>query len=148
MVSRERVGEAAGERGVRLVVDALNVIGTRPTGWWRDRPKAIRELVAKLRAYARRSGRAITVVIDGRPLPDLPEGRQRGVEVLYARRRGPDAADDRIVELLESAGGREGPVEVATADRGLRDRLAALGVPAVSPAALLRELDRSAEGEA
>jgi hypothetical protein len=24
-----------------LVIDAANVIGSRPTGWWRDRPGAV-----------------------------------------------------------------------------------------------------------
>ena len=32
----------------RLVVDAMNVIGTRPDGWWRDRDGAARRLIAAL----------------------------------------------------------------------------------------------------
>ena len=32
----------------RLVVDGMNVIGSRPTGWWRDRPGAMRGLVREL----------------------------------------------------------------------------------------------------
>ena len=44
---------------------------------------------------------AIAVVLDGRPLPDFPEGVHDGVLVAYARRGGRDAADDRIVEEVE-----------------------------------------------
>ena len=32
----------------RLIVDGMNVIGSRPDGWWRDRPGAMRRLVEKL----------------------------------------------------------------------------------------------------
>jgi len=38
--------------GRRLVVDGMNVIGSRPTGWWRDRPGAMAALVADLGRYA------------------------------------------------------------------------------------------------
>jgi hypothetical protein len=33
---------------VELVVDAANVVGSRPDGWWRDRPGAAARLVAAL----------------------------------------------------------------------------------------------------
>src|SRR5687767_15566448 len=39
----------------RLVVDAMNVIGSRPTGWWRDRQGAMARLVDELSGYAARS---------------------------------------------------------------------------------------------
>ena len=74
------------------------MIGSRPDGWWRDRAGAARRLVASLQALARSSGDRISVVLDGRPLPDLPEGVHGGVLVAYATRAGRDAADDRIVE--------------------------------------------------
>jgi hypothetical protein len=81
-------GQPAGADAGWLVVDALNVIGSRPTGWWRDRPAAIRAFAATLRRYAERTGTPITVVVDGRPLPDLSEGRHGPLEVSYARRSG------------------------------------------------------------
>src|SRR4249919_2497281 len=80
------------------VVDGNNVMGSRPDGWWRDRPGAARRLVSSLQALARRDGDRIAVVLDGRPLPDLPEGVHDGVLVAYARRAGRDAADDRIAD--------------------------------------------------
>jgi predicted RNA-binding protein with PIN domain len=81
-----------------LVIDAMNVIGSRPNGWWRDRNGAVRTLVDRLARFAAGEHIAVTVVIDGRPLPDIPEGQRDGVEVLYANGRGRNAADDRIVE--------------------------------------------------
>lgn len=125
--------------GPALVVDALNVIGSRPDGWWRDRPGAIRALVTRLRVLAERTDTTVLVVIDGRPLPDLSEGEADGLEVRYASRRGPDAADDRIVELLAERGAQG--VQVVTADARLRDRVTALGATTLGPRALLRMLD-------
>ena len=68
-----------------LVVDGMNVIGTRPDGWWRDRAGATRRLLARLHALHDATGDPVTVVLDGRPLPDVPEGDHDGVHVLYAR---------------------------------------------------------------
>jgi uncharacterized protein YaiI (UPF0178 family) len=110
----------------RLVVDAMNVIGSRPDGWWRDRDGAVRRLHARLAARPAEEGEQVTLVCDGRPLDDLPEGDHDGVEVLYARRRGRDAADDRIVELV-AADDDPASLTVVTSDRGLADRVRALG---------------------
>ena len=74
----------------------MNVIGSRPDGWWRDRPAAMRRLVDDLRAFARSTGEPVTVVLDGRPF-DLPGD---GVEVRFASRRGPNAADDDIAAMV------------------------------------------------
>ncbi len=108
------------------VIDAMNVIGTRPTGWWRDRPGAVRRLVETARRFAATTAEPVTVVIDGRPLPDLSEGMHDGIRVLYAGRSGRNAADDRIVELLEDER-TPVPGRVVTADRALRARVEALG---------------------
>jgi uncharacterized protein YaiI (UPF0178 family) len=121
-----------------VVVDAMNVIGSRPDGWWRDRDAAVRRLTRGLADLAAQDGIEVTVVVDGRPQPRLPEGRHDGVEVVYARRSGPDAADDRIVELLEAGHPAD---EVVTADRGLRERVGALGVAVSGPRQLLERLD-------
>ena len=67
----------------RLVVDGMNVIGSRPDGWWRDRDGAVRRLLAKLQALAHTDGDDITLVLDGRPLPDVSEGEHDGVQVQH-----------------------------------------------------------------
>src|SRR5204862_3588382 len=110
----------------RLIVDGNNVIGSRPDGWWRDRPGAARRLIAALQELAWRSGDRISVVLDGRPLPDVPEGVHDGVLVAYATRAGRDAADDRIVAEVEHDPDPPSLV-VVTSDRALAQRVRALG---------------------
>lgn len=122
-----------------VYIDAMNVLGSRPDGWWRDRAAAVRRLADDLQPWAANlAGRAVVVVVDGREHPALPEGRHGHLEVRYATRPGPDAADDRIVELV--AADLTGDVEVVTADRGLRDRVTPLGAKVVGPRSLLAEV--------
>jgi hypothetical protein len=79
---------------LRWIVDGMNVIGSRPDGWWRDRPGAMRSLAEELSEWA--DGRDVAVVFDGRPF-DL---QVPGVDVSFASRRGPNAADDDIVRMV------------------------------------------------
>src|SRR5690349_21645660 len=118
----------------RWLVDGMNVIGSRPDGWWRDRDGAVRRLLGRLQALARRDGEPILLVLDGRPLGDVPEGEHDGVEVRYATRRGPNAADDRIVELV-GAHGDPATLTIVTSDRTLRRRVEDLGAAAVGAGA-------------
>jgi predicted RNA-binding protein with PIN domain len=124
----------------RLIVDGNNVIGSRPDGWWRDRAAAARRLITALQELARRNGEQISVVLDGRPHPDFPEGVHSGVLVAYATRSGRDAADDRIVEEVARDRDR-GSLVVVTSDRALAERVRTLGAQVESAGALLAELD-------
>jgi predicted RNA-binding protein with PIN domain len=123
-----------------LIVDAMNVIGSRPTGWWRDRDGAVRRLVERLQRLARAEQRPITAVVDGRPLRDLPEGTHDGIDVCYATRAGPNAADDRIVELVK-AHPDPASLEVVTSDRALAVRVRAQGASVRGASSLLDWLD-------
>ncbi|HEY4397038.1 MAG TPA: NYN domain-containing protein [Acidimicrobiia bacterium] len=125
----------------RIVVDGMNVIGSRPDGWWRDRDAAAWRLVRRLQHAATQSRDALTLVLDGRPPPDLAEGEHDGVDVRYALRRGRDAADDRIVELV-AADANPASLRVVTSDRNLVDRVTALGATTEGAGAFLRWLDR------
>jgi predicted RNA-binding protein with PIN domain len=120
---------------VRLLVDAMNVIGSRPDGWWRDRAGAANRLTADLQDLAARRGDEIAVAFEGRAVPALAPGRHRGVEVLYARRPGPNAADDRIVEEV-SADADPASLTIVTSDRELIRRVRELGASVVGPSAL------------
>ena len=125
----------------QVVVDGMNVIGSRPDGWWRDRAGAARRLHGRLAALGRAEpGTTLTLVLDGRPAADLPEGTHDGVAVLYARRRGRNAADDRIVELVEGSA-NPALLEVITSDRDLARRVRALGASVVGAGSLLDRLD-------
>jgi predicted RNA-binding protein with PIN domain len=125
----------------RVIVDGNNVIGSRPDGWWRDRAGAARRLIGALQTLARRSGDRISVVLDGRPLDDVPEGVHDGVLVAYATRSGRDAADDRIVTEVERD--RDpGSLVVVTSDRGLSERVRALGADVEGAGTLLAQLDQ------
>jgi predicted RNA-binding protein with PIN domain len=123
----------------RFVVDGMNVIGAQADGWWRDRDGAVRRLLGRLQDAAARSGDEITLVLDGRPLADLPEGEHGGVAVRYSRRSGRNAADDRIVELVDAA---DDPsvLCVVTSDRDLVDRITRRGAVTEGAHAFLRRL--------
>ena len=123
-----------------LIVDVMNVVGTRPDGWWRDRGAAKRRLISRLQRYAASEQGGVTAVLDGRPLTNLEQGRHGRVDVLYARRSGRDAADDRIVECVEQATDRRA-ITVVTSDRALAQRVTALGAAVRFSGAFLRDLD-------
>jgi predicted RNA-binding protein with PIN domain len=109
---------------VRWLVDASNVIGSVPDGWWKDRRGATRRLLEAVREYARLSGDELVVVLDAGPA-EL-EGSHGGVTVVRAPRRGRDAADEEIVRRL-AAEAQPGAVRVATSDRALAEQVRALG---------------------
>ena len=135
MSARERFVE-------RLIVDGMNVIGSRPDGWWRDRAGAARRLVRRLEALTEASGDELTVVFDGRPgrsgPPEQPEGEP--LRVLYARRSGRNAADERIAELV-AEDAQPASLTVVTSDAALRREVEALGARVVGSSTLLRRLD-------
>ena len=128
---------ATGERR-RLIVDGMNVIGSRPTGWWRDRRGAMAKLVDELAGFATRSGDDLVVVLDSRPF-ELP-GASDTIDVRFASARGPDAADDVIVEIV-GADSDPSSLVVVTSDRRLAERVRALGAGTITAGALRRMLD-------
>ena len=129
-----------------LVVDAMNVIGSRPNGWWRDRDGAVRLLLVRLQRLAQASPEGITLVADGRPLDDLPEGVHGGVTVLYASRGGRNAADDRIAELVR-AHDHPASLTVITSDRELSARVRVSGADVRGARWLLDQLDALETGQ-
>lgn len=102
-----------------ILIDGNNVMGAAAGGWWRDPPRAVRGLLDRVRCYAVATGERVALVLDV-PQPDLPEGDHDGVVVRYATRRGRDAADDRIIEILDD--GEATLIEVITSDRTLAER--------------------------
>ena len=104
-------------------IDGMNVIGSRPDGWWKDRDAAMLRLVDLLERWAAGSGEQVTVVFERPPSPPI---RSSVVDVRHARKPKPNAADDEIVRLLE-ADPDPSAVRVVTSDRWLADRVWAAG---------------------
>jgi hypothetical protein len=117
-----------------LVIDAANVIGSRPTGWWRDRPGAARRFTERVRATvtAGRLDPPVTLVLEGRARAGADEAVVDGVEVVHA----PGDGDDTIVAIA----GDHREVIVVTADRELADRVRAANAEVVGPSWLLDQL--------
>jgi predicted RNA-binding protein with PIN domain len=122
---------------VRWIVDGMNVIGTRPDAWWRDRHAAMVRLVQMLERWAAPDGEHVTVVFEQPPRPPI---RSTVIEVTHAPRPRRDSADDEIVRLLladeEPAG-----VRVVTSDRWLVDRVRATGATVQSADSFRRLLE-------
>ena len=131
-----------------IVVDAANVVGSRPDGWWRDRAGATRRLIGDITAFCEQgvADSALPEALRRAPLRHwwprcmvVVEGAARAaadrtteqVQVLAA----PGSGDDAIVAAVADAG--SGPRLVVTADRELRARCEALGAIAVGPRWLL-----------
>jgi predicted RNA-binding protein with PIN domain len=108
---------------VRWIIDGMNVIGTRPDAWWRDRHAAMVGLVQMLERWAAPEGEHVTVVFEQPPRPPI---RSTVIEVAHAPRPRRDSADDEIVRLL-MADAQPGMVRVVTSDRWLIDRVRASG---------------------
>jgi predicted RNA-binding protein with PIN domain len=119
----------------RWLVDGMNVIGSRPDGWWRDRPGAMRALTERLGDFAERDGGEVTVVFDGGPL-ELDGG---DVRVLFASRRGPNAADDDIARLV-AADADPASLTVVTSDSALAERVGEHGAEVVGAGEFRRRL--------
>ncbi|WP_329269708.1 NTP pyrophosphohydrolase [Streptomyces sp. NBC_01451] len=113
-----------------VIVDAANVVGSVPDGWWRDRRGATERLRDRLAAYAEGGlpGRAgpVEIVL-------VVEGAARGVTPVPGVRvePAPGSGDDRMVELVAEAADRDRLV--VTADRELRRRVTELGAEVTGP---------------
>jgi len=120
---------------VRWIVDGMNVIGSRPDGWWRDRRGAMTALVERLERWAAAEGADVTVVFERPPSPPIESAV---IEVAHAPEAAPNSADDEIVRLV-LADADPAQIRVATSDRTLSERVQAAGA-SVYPAETLRNL--------
>jgi hypothetical protein len=122
---------------VHRVVDAMNVIGSRPDGWWRARDRAIRRLVGQVDRWAEDGDERVTVMLEHEPRAEV--GVER-VEIAWASAGGRDAADREILARLPGWLA-EDEVVVVTSDRDLRTKACAAGAE-VGPSSPFRaELD-------
>lgn len=112
----------------------MNVIGSRPDGWWKDRRRAMVALVDRLERWAA-EGDDITVVFERPPSPPI---QSSSVMVVHAPKAGANSADDEIVRLVR-ADTRPEEIRVVTSDNTLINRVNAAGA-SVYPAERFRNL--------
>ena len=123
---------------MRWIVDAMNVIGSRPDGWWRDRHAAMVRLVDSLERWSAADGHDVTVVFEQPPRPPI---RSSVDEIAQAKRARANSADDEIVRLVRAA---PDPcsVRVVTSDGVLGEQVRAAGASVYSSATFRAEIDR------
>src|SRR5512142_770305 len=117
----------------------MNVIGTRPDAWWKDRDAAMLRLVDTLERWAAAEGEDVVVVFERPPSPPI---RSTVIEVAHAPRPKRNAADDEIIRRLLAEPDLRS-VRVVTSDRWLADRASAEGATVVG-AEVFRERIESA----
>ena len=113
----------------------MNVIGSRPDGWWKNRRDAIVRLVDRLERWAPTQDHPVTVVLE-RPMS--PPIESSVIEIAHAPRAAANSADDEIVRLVE-ADNEPHELTVVTSDGALADRVRSAGA-SVYPAASFRNL--------
>ncbi|KRA22996.1 NTP pyrophosphohydrolase [Microbacterium sp. Root61] len=117
-----------------VVVDVANVVGSVPDGWWKDRAGAAERLIARIETLAETGMDAASLDLPATTwFPEfvaVVEGQARSaatatgtVRVVAAEASGDDEIVAQTAALL--AAGRT--VTVVTSDRGLSERVAALG---------------------
>ena len=121
------------------LVDAMNVIGSRPDGWWNDPVKAMHRFAAELDDFAEKTGDEVTVVFDKDPGPLDDTG---SIEVVVARWKGRNAADHEIEEIV---GHSEDPasLRVVTSDKRLVEKVTELGAKVTSSGRFRNQLGKS-----
>ncbi|UNK72048.1 NUDIX hydrolase [Microbacterium sp. H1-D42] len=136
-----------------VVVDAANVVGSVPDGWWKDRAGAAARLHARLSAWEARGVAAADLGLSGssgavRWFPEVTmvvEGAAKAmsdageVQVVRAPAHGDDAIADEARRLVEHGAA----VTVVTSDRGLQARIEKIGARRASSGWLLKELEAS-----
>jgi len=101
----------------------MNVIGSRPDGWWRDRHAAMVRLVGQLESFAAAGGEDVTVVFEQPPKPPI---RSTVITVAHAPKPRANSADDEIVRLVR-ADPAPGAIRVVTSDHTLTTLVHAAG---------------------
>jgi hypothetical protein len=142
---------------LHLVVDAANVVGSRPDGWWRDRAGAARRLAGSIVAVLVSRPEDLVELLDG-TVPDSAEtaGSDVAVAAVHVHLvlegaagkvddlpthplldvvHAPADGDSAIVGLVGELADAAGRVLVVTADRELRERVRAAGAVVTGPGA-------------
>jgi len=101
----------------------MNVIGSRPDGWWKDRHGAMEVLVDRLDRWASAQGDDVTVVFERPPSTEI---RSSVIEVAHAPKASANSADDEIVRRVQ-ADPQPNEIRVVTSDKALTERVQQIG---------------------
>ncbi|MFV0535110.1 MAG: NUDIX domain-containing protein [Cumulibacter sp.] len=132
-----------------LVIDAANVVGSRPNGWWRDRVGAAERLIANLQGIEADGAPGAWFGLDERwhlwpEVLVVIEGQATAAKATESDRlrvvRADQDGDATIVDEVRKR--RDADVVVVTADRVLRERVMQYGARPIGPSAVLDYLDR------
>ncbi|KWX20913.1 NYN domain-containing protein [Mycolicibacterium wolinskyi] len=122
---------------MRWIVDGMNVIGSRPDGWWKDRRGAMARLVDRLERWATTEGRSVQVVFES---PVSPPIESAVIDIANAPEAAANSADDEIVRLVTSDS-RPADITVVTSDSTLAERVRAAGASVHAAAGFRRLID-------
>jgi predicted RNA-binding protein with PIN domain len=123
------------------IVDGNNVMGQTP-GWHRDKAGARKRLLEQLACFAKAKRKRVTVVFDGAPDREFPEGSAfQGVKIVYARKGS--NADARIVKIVESSANPKGLI-VVTSDRQLAHLVRSAGAAVSRSGQFRKQLEKIA----
>ncbi len=118
-----------------LVVDAANVVGAVPDGWWKDRAGAATRLHERL-LVADVAHDRIVLVLEGQAKAGVRPGLDAHVQTVHAPRDG----DSAILKAARAAADHGDEVTVVTADRALAARVAGVGARVMTPSWLIDHL--------
>lgn len=141
-----------------VIVDAANVIGSVPNGWWKDRRGAAAGLRDRIDAFVGDGGsvRSGFLELDGTVVPGLDRGFPEWVLVTEGVARGigdgthvrvadaPGIGDDTIAGLAHELCATGHRVTVVTSDADLKARVQAAGAATRGVKKLLRLLPDAA----
>ncbi|HEV8564779.1 MAG TPA: NYN domain-containing protein [Actinomycetota bacterium] len=122
----------------------MNVIGSRPDRWWNDPDAAVRRLIDQLDLFAQETGDEVTIVFDKQPR-DVSPGAHGAITVAFASRRGRNAADHEIAQLV-AEDEEPSSLVVVTSDRALADRVKQRGARVMSSGSFRGRLDQVIAG--
>ncbi|WP_237657179.1 NUDIX domain-containing protein [Agreia sp. COWG] len=139
------------EQPVTVLVDTANVLGSRPTGWWRDRVGATSSLLRSISELSERGFRGsaldldvdavwprVVAVTEGQAAAARTNGS--AVDVVAASGSGDDAIVTAAIEATRAGSS----VVVVTADAQLRERVVAVGARVLGPSWLWQQIDGNA----
>ena len=131
---------------LHLVVDAANVVGSRPDGWWRDRAGAARRLAGSIVAVLVSRPEDLVELLDGTtPRSAETAGSDLGtaaVQVHLVLEGAANAVEDLPTHpLLDVVHAPADGVRVVTSDAELVRRVRALGADVEGAGGFRRRLD-------